>query len=134
MKWIVTTVIFFGCILVVASIQRRIEPLDLYQFSAADACKAAIGLYNNRDPKTMRVSSVLKGESTISYRRDDGKHFVYDCRISGTRLHWNTRQGSGPNTYADLSVDPADGGTLTVVLMDNKTEQGRETYSRSDLH
>lgn len=137
MKWF--ALVLFGLpALLIFSMLNKIDrtPADLYQFTPADACKATLAIYNNRDPNTMRVSvdDADSKKSSVSYTRDDGKHFVYDCRISGDRLSFRTRQGTGVGKPDGvLRVGPADGGVLTVTLRTDSTLGDSRSFRHSDL-
>lgn len=59
-------------------------------FSSADVCKAAISSEMGRDVKTMKS---LKSDSEmpeITYTRDDGNKYRYQCRFDGQRVVWRT--------------------------------------------
>lgn len=82
------------------------------------------------------MEATVSGEATVrlSYTRDDGKSFRYDCRITGnviqTRMIDEAGPGSGPGAWSGrgstLTFEhDAQGVTLYTVFFDGTTDSER---------
>lgn len=87
--------------------------------SAADfirVCKAAQAFRVGRDVSTIKGETTDKDIVRLSYTRDDGKPFRYDCRIDDgqvrTRMIDEAGPGSGPGQWSGR------GSTTTFELKD----------------
>lgn len=59
-------------------------------FSKADICKAAISSEMGRNVKTMKTLKSHADMPEITYVRDDGNKYRYQCRFDGERVVWRT--------------------------------------------
>ena len=99
-------------------------------------CRAGHGFSVGREPNDM--SATLKPDRLVrlSYTRDDGKSFRYDCMVEGnvirTRMIDEAGPGTGPGAWsgrASRSTFEVDGNSLTIreVFFDGSSDE--ETFS-----
>ena len=107
-----------------APFEEEIE-VDAPRFSAAQICKAGIGVTMGRDPAIMGSREV--GDTVfLSYiREDDGTKWSYKCRLEGQRVMWAS---DGPNVTGRWRNHPAD-EVLVYRVLDNGHLEIEERYS-----
>lgn len=105
-------------------------------FSNSELCKAAIAMDMARPP------SIMKTEETgdvpqISYNRDDGDHFLYKCKVRGSRVVWSAyfTETNSWGRWRDGEWDPVlnyrvENGALLIT----SSETGQtKTFTREDF-
>lgn len=108
---------------------RQLEDSDLLRVCMAGQ-HHAVGT-----PIAIMKSSVTARDIVrISYTRDDGKAFQYDCRVSGNVIQFRmideAGPGSGPGSWSGrgstlkFEIDP-EGVTLNTTFFDGSTDSER---------
>lgn len=69
---------------------------------------------------TISVEVISPTMATLSYVRDDGKPFKYDCRVTGDRVDHRMREEAGPGTSGEWGQNlwhtwSREGGHIVVV-------------------
>lgn len=92
-----------------------VKPAKLSKVDLVRVCRAAHGSAVGRSPTDMKASA--QGDVVrLSYVRDDGKAFAYDCMVEGnlvrTRMIDEAGPGTGPGEWSGR------GSTTTFELLD----------------
>lgn len=76
--------------LVIATLSfNALSASDYGPFKKEQICAAGIATNNGRSLNgIIAQANKENGDVTVSYRRDDGKHFEYQCRIQDNQLLW----------------------------------------------
>lgn len=61
-------------------------------------CRGGISFRNGTTNSDMKVGNVAAGVVRLSYTRDDGKFFAYDCKIEGSKVRFRMIDEGGPGT------------------------------------
>ena len=119
---------------VIAGMDSSPEPDAL--LSATDfvrVCKAAQAFSVGRDVNTIKGKATEKNMVRLSYTRDDGKSFLYDCRIDDghvrTRMIDEAGLGTGPGQWSGrgskTTFELRDGGIyVKEIYFDGSTDEG----------
>jgi len=67
---------------------------DKGNFSDQQICIATVAATMGRDPSIINIDSIQGDDTYLSYfRRDDGKHWKYKCKLEGNRAIWAADTG-----------------------------------------
>jgi len=61
---------------------------DITPFTYEQICKAAISASVSTKPRKMKSISSKSGAYEISYIRNDGNKYTYDCKFKGNEVRW----------------------------------------------
>lgn len=114
--------------------EPTIPTVALSEADLVRVCKAGQHHTTGTPLGIMSASASSKDTVRISYTRDDGKAFRYDCRVSGdviqTRMIDEAGPGTGPGSWSGrgstltYEVD-AEGVSLETVFFDGSTDSER---------
>lgn len=96
-------------------------------------CKAAQAFGVGRDVTSIKGKKIDENMVRLSYTRDDGKPFQYDCRVEGeqvrTRMIDEAGPGTGPGQWSGSGSTTTfrirdDGVYVTEVYFDGSSDEG----------
>ncbi|WP_288075147.1 hypothetical protein [Pseudomonas sp.] len=106
-------------------------------FTPAEICKATISVEFGRDVKSMKAK--MAGDNPeVSYRRDDGDSFKYQCQVSEDSVVWRTflndtkTWGRWRNRYSDGDAHVTykiEGSRLDMT----SNQSGSESFTKSSF-
>lgn len=117
-----------------ASAETSAPEVALSETDLVRVCKAGQHHSTGTPLGIMTASASTEDTVRISYTRDDGKAFRYDCRVTGdviqTRMIDEAGPGTGPGSWSGrgttltYEVD-AEGVSLETVFFDGSTDSER---------
>lgn len=74
-------------------------------FSDQQICVATVSATMGRDPSIIKIDSIQGDVTYLSYfRRDDGKHWKYKCKLEGNRAIWGADTGRWRTDQYDSKI------------------------------
>ena len=116
---------------VAAPTQSTTPPATLSESDLVRVCKAGQHHTTGTPLSIMNASASDDGMVRISYTRDDGKAFEYDCRVNGeviqSRMIDEAGPGTGPGVWSGRGSTltyklDAEGVSLKTVFSDGSTD------------
>lgn len=112
--------------------------VELTDGQSLRVCQLGQAFRVGRDPKTITAAAAEDDLIRLSYTRDDGKAFRYDCKIEGDVLRFRMIDEAGPGTGAgewsgrgSQTTFKIDAGKITIkdVFSDGSSDQEAFDFS-----
>ncbi|PVZ66649.1 hypothetical protein [Pelagibaculum spongiae] len=109
--------------------------VDKGALSDQQICKGTIAAVMGRAPEIVKIDSVQGSVTHLSYiRPNDGKHWIYRCKLQGNRVIWATDTGRWRTDQYDSKITfSVNGNSLNIIQKYSDDSEGTKTYNKKQL-